>query len=250
VQGAASANVAGRSVPLRRTARLFAGASDMHFELMANNNPRIWTKHAGVEVDPRENERLLEARARDYSAAKSLPYGGPFEPLMKPGYVAKAEHLPTTAFFNRRAGKRHPPFWFFAYALSIYTVIAPEFRDALLALEPDYHQLFPLDIWLRDRSASQRWYIINTLNNPGAIDVEKSNWIKNTANDGSFFYTEPRVTDKPKPTIFLKRSFIQDRHFWRDGTPGANCVFVSDTLVTKLESLLEPAFDLIPTQYV
>jgi hypothetical protein len=62
----------------------------MHFELKANNNPRIWTKHAGVEVDPRENERLLEARARDYSAAKSLPYGGPFEPLMKPGYVAKA----------------------------------------------------------------------------------------------------------------------------------------------------------------
>ena len=35
----------------------------MHFRLVANNNPRIWTKHAGVEVDPRENERLLEARA-------------------------------------------------------------------------------------------------------------------------------------------------------------------------------------------
>jgi hypothetical protein len=221
----------------------------MHFRLVANNNPRIWTKHAGVDVDPQENERLLDARARDYSAAKNLPYGGPFEPHGKPGYVAKAEHMPKTAFFNKRAPKRHAPFWGFAYVLSYYSIIAPEFRDALLALEPDYHQMFPLDIWLPDRSASQRWYIINTLNNPSAIDVEKSNWIKQTANDGSFFYTEPQ-TDGAKPTIFLKQSLIHDRHFWKDGTRGANCIFVSGTLVTKLESLLKPAFDLIPTQYV
>jgi hypothetical protein len=222
----------------------------MHFRLLANNNPRIWTKHAGVEVDPQENERLLEARTRDYAAAKNLPYGMPYDPLVKPGYVAKAEHLPTTAFFNRRASKRHPPFWHFGYRLSSYNIIAPEFRDALLALEPDYHQMFPLDIWLPDRSASQRWYIINHLNNPSAIDVEKSNWIKETAHDGSLFYCEPRVTDKPEPTIFLKRSLIHDRHFWHDGTIGANCDFVSGTLVTKIESLLRPAFDLIPTQYV
>ena len=222
----------------------------MHFKLVANYNPRIWTKHAGVDVDPQENERLLEARARDYSAAKNLPYGGPFEPLGRPGYVAKAEHMPKTAFFNRRAAKRQPPFWRFGYVLSGYTLIAPEFRDALLALEPDYHQLFLLDIWLPDRSASQRWYIINTLNNPSAIDVEKSNWIKNTANDGSFFYTEPHATDKAKPTIFLKRSLIDDRHFWNDGTIGASCSFDSGALVTKLGSLLKPAFDLIPTQYV
>ena len=221
----------------------------MHFRLVANNNPRIWTKHAGVEVDPQENERLLEARARDYSAAKSLPYGGPFEPLSKPGYVAKVEHLPKTTFFNTRAAKRQPPYWGFAYVLSHYTIIAPEFRDALLALEPDYHQMFPLDIWLPDRSASQRWYIINTLNNPSAIDFEKSNWTKNTANNGSLFYSEPRVTDKPKATIFLKRSLISDRHLWTDGTIGGSCTFVSSSLVTKIESLLRPAFELIPTQY-
>jgi hypothetical protein len=222
----------------------------MHFRLVANNNPRIWTKHAGVEVDPQENEWLLEARARDYSAAKNLPYGGPFEPLGKPGYVAKAEHMPKIAFFNRRAAKRHPPFWFFGYVLSSYSIIAPEFRDALLALEPDYHQMFPLDIWLLDRSARHRWYIINTLNNPSAIDFEKSNWEKNTANDGRLFYSELRVTDKPKPIIFLKRSLISDRHFWNDGTMGGSYTFVSSSLVTKIESLLKPAFDLIPTQYV
>jgi len=222
----------------------------MHFRLVANNNPRIWTKHAGVDVDPQENERLLEARARDYCAAKSLPYGGAFEPLGRSGYVAKAEHMPKTAFFNSRAAKRQAPFWSFAYALSGYIVIAPEFRDALSALEPDYHQLFPLDIWWPDRSASQRWYIINTLNDPSAIDFEKSNWTQNTANDGRIVYSEPRVTDEAKPTIFLKRSLIHGRHFWIDGTIGASCTFVSDTLVTKLESLLKPSFDLIATQYV
>jgi hypothetical protein len=65
-----------------------------------------------------------------------------------------------------------------------------------------------------------------------------------------FFYSEPRVTDKAKPTIFLKRSLIGHTHFWNDGTIGASCTFVSETLATKLESLLQPAFDLIPTQYV
>ena len=222
----------------------------MHFRLLANNNPRIWTKHAGVDVDPQENERLLEARARDYCAANDQPYGGAFEPLGRIGYVAKAEYMPKTAFFNKRAAKRQPPFWRFGYALSNYIVVSPELRDALLALEPEYHQLFPLDIWLPDRSASQRWYIINTLNDPSAIDFEKSNWTKNTANDGSFFYSERRVTDEPKPTIFLKRSLIENRHFWNDGTMGTSYTFVSDTLVTKLESLLQSAFDLIPTQYV
>lgn len=167
----------------------------MRFRLVANNNPRIWTRHAGVEVDPQENERLLEARACDFSAAKNLPYGGPFGPLGRTGYVAKAEHMPKTAFFNRKAAKRNPPFWRFAYALSNNTVIAPEFRDALLALEPDYHQLFPLDIWLPDRSASQRWYIINTLNNPSAIDVERSNWIKTDCQRWKFFYTETFATE-------------------------------------------------------
>jgi len=157
--------------------------------------------------------------------------------------------MPKAAFFNQRAPKRHPPFWGFAYALSRYTVIAPEFRDALLALEPDYHQLFPLDIWSPDRSGSQRWYIIKTLSDPKAIDFEKSNWTRNVANNGSIFYSEP-FTDGPRPPIFLKRSLIHDRHFWNDGVLGQSHTFVSDSLATKLESLLKPAFDLIPTQYV
>jgi hypothetical protein len=220
----------------------------MHFRLMANNNPRIWTKSPGVDVDPQENERLLEARARDFSAAKGWPYGGPFEPLGRIGYVAKAEHMPKTAFFNRRAAKRQPPYWGFGYNLSGYSLIAPEFRDALLALEPDYHQMFPLDIWLADRSASQRWYIINTLNDPIAIDYEKSNWEKNTRTDGSIFYSEPGGYNRASK-IFFKRSLIHDRHFCHDGEKGQSYTFVSDTLVTKIESLLKPAFDLIPTQY-
>jgi hypothetical protein len=31
----------------------------MHFRLVANNDPRIWTKHAGVEVEPMQNQPHL-----------------------------------------------------------------------------------------------------------------------------------------------------------------------------------------------
>ena len=103
----------------------------MHFRLVANNNPRIWTKHAGVDVDPQENDRLLEARARLLRRQKpALRWA--FEPLGRSGYVGKSRAHAKKRLLQQKAAKRHPPFWSFAYALSVYMVIALEFRDVLL----------------------------------------------------------------------------------------------------------------------
>lgn len=81
-------------------------------------------------IDPQDNDRLLEARATTAPPKACLTVG--IRASREERICGKSRAHAKKRLLQQKAAKRHPPFWSFAYALSVYMVIALEFRDVLL----------------------------------------------------------------------------------------------------------------------
>lgn len=195
------------------------------------------------DPDPAETEAIKARRAAYYATLEPYWKFVPYEPFhyehpeMAP---MPADLVHRRSAFKRPMPKKEPehilafPFWDYATSPPFgdyYTLVSPQWKAAMEALEPGLHEFFPHEVVFNDGSWDR--FVLRSCQNVNFLV-------------GLVPFWSDLKTGREK--AYAKRSALAGRHWVRHWALGEN--FASRELAVRLRPLLPPRYEFYPLTMV